>query len=75
MTVPNEAERHLSETLDNILESVYIVRHNALRFALVAEWYTQQVEGLCREAWWFESTRGHLIDMVLATIEGRLPYL
>ncbi len=28
-------------------------------FALVAEWYTQQVEGLCREAWWFESTRGH----------------
>ncbi len=49
--------------------------HNALRFALVAEWYTQQVEGLCREAWWFESTRGHPIDMVLATIEGRLPYL
>ncbi len=31
--------------------------------ALVAEWYTQQVEGLCREAWWFESTRGHLIKI------------
>ncbi len=29
------------------------------RNALVAEWYTQQLEGLCREAWWFESTRGH----------------
>ena len=36
----------------------------------MAEWYTQQVEGLCREAWWFESTRGHPEKM-----QGRLAQL
>jgi hypothetical protein len=42
-----------------VLNVYYVFRSNPRRFALVAEWYTQQVEGLCREAWWFESTRGH----------------
>ena len=51
----------------------------------MAEWYTQQVEGLCREAWWFESTRGHQkyrgtqtgcpIAVSLFYIHGRLAQL
>src|SRR6266567_7756413 len=47
---------------------------NPLCLALVAEWYTQQVEGLCREAWWFESTRGHrLIEWVSKLSNVRIP--
>ncbi len=44
-----------------------VVRETDEENALVAEWYTRQVEGLCREAWWFESTRGH---PVLASEKG-----